>query len=43
MNYREHLEKKLEKLNLAISEINDYEFDKDKKRNINLELLSNIE
>ena len=43
MNYREHLEKKLEKLNLAISETNDYEFDKDKKRNINLELLSNIE
>ena len=31
MNYREDLEIKLEKVILAISEINDCEFDKDKK------------
>ena len=43
MNYREDLKIKLEKVNLAISEINDCEFDKEKKRNIKLELLSNIE
>ena len=32
MNYREDLEIKLQKVNLALTEIDDYEFDTDKQR-----------
>ena len=42
MNYREDLEIKLQKVNLAIAEINDCEFDTDKQRNLKLEILSKI-
>ena len=42
MNYREDLEIKLQKVNLAIAEINDCEFDTDKKRKLKLEILSKI-
>ena len=42
MNYREDLEIKLQKINLAIAEINDCEFDTDKQRNLKLEILSKI-
>ena len=42
MNYREDLEIKLQKVNLAIAEINDCEFDTDKQRKIKLEILSKI-
>ena len=42
MNYREDLEIKLQKVNLAIAEINDCEFDTDKQRKLKLEILSKI-
>ena len=42
MNYREDLEIKLQKVNLAIAEINDCKFDTDKQRNLKLEILSKI-
>ena len=42
MNYKEDLEIKLQKVNLAIAEINDYEFDTDKQRKLKLEILSKI-
>ena len=42
MNYKEDLEIKLQKVNLAIAEINDCEFDTDKQRNLKLEILSKI-
>ena len=42
MNYREDLELKLQKVNLAIAEVNDYAFDTDKKRKLKLDILSKI-
>ena len=42
MNYREDLELKLQKVNLAIAEVNDCEFDTDKQRNLKLDILSKI-
>ena len=42
MNYREDLELKLQKVNLAIAEVNDYAFDTDKKRKLILDILSKI-
>ena len=42
MNYREDLEIKLQRVNLAIAEINDCEFDTDKQRKLKLEILSKI-
>ena len=42
MNYREDLEIKLQKVNLAIAEINDCEFDTEKQRELKLEILSKI-
>ena len=42
MNYKEDLEIKLQKVNLAIAEINDFNFDTDKQRNLKLEILSKI-
>ena len=42
MNYGEDLDIKLQKVNLAIAEINDCEFDTDKQRNLKLEILSKI-
>tara|TARA_B100000575_G_scaffold209484_1_gene170658 strand:+ start:88 stop:261 length:174 start_codon:yes stop_codon:yes gene_type:complete len=42
MNYKEDLDIKLQKVNLAIAEINDYEFDTDKQRKLKLEILSKI-
>ena len=42
MNYREDLEIKPQKVNLAIAEINDCKFDTDKQRNLKLEILSKI-
>ena len=42
MNYREDLEIKLQKVNLAIAEINDSEIDTDKQRKLKLEILSKI-
>ena len=42
MNYKEDLEIKLQKVNLAIAEINDCEFDTDKQRKLKLEILSKI-
>ena len=42
MNYKEDLEIKLQKVNLAVAEINDCEFDTDKQRNLKLEILSKI-
>ena len=42
MNHREDLEIKLQKVNLAIAEINDCEFDTDKQRKLKLEILSKI-
>tara|TARA_B100000900_G_scaffold116354_1_gene97975 strand:+ start:358 stop:531 length:174 start_codon:yes stop_codon:yes gene_type:complete len=42
MNYREDLEIKLQKVNLAIAEINDYEFDTDKQRKLKLDVLTTI-
>ena len=42
MNYREDLEIKLQKVNLAIAEINDYEQNTDKQRKLKLEILSKI-
>ena len=42
INYKEDLEIKLQKVNLAIAEINDCEFDTDKQRNLKLEILSKI-
>jgi len=42
MNYKEDLEIKLQKVNLAIAETNDCKFDTDKQRNLKLEILSKI-
>ena len=42
MNYKEDLDIKLQKVNLAIAEINDCEFDTDKQRKLKLEILSKI-
>ena len=42
MNYKEDLGIKLQKVNLAIAEINDCEFDTDKQRKLKLEILSKI-
>ena len=42
MNYREDLELKLQKVNLAIAEVNDYAFNTDKKRKLKLDILSKI-
>jgi len=42
MNYREDLELKLQKVNLAMAEVNDYAFDSDKKRKLKLNILSKI-
>ena len=42
MNYREDLEIKLQKVNLAIAEINDSEFDTDNQKKLKLEILSKI-
>ena len=42
MNYREDLELKLQKVNLAIAEVNDFEFDTDKQRKLKLDILSKI-
>ena len=42
MNYREDLELKLQKVNLAIAEVNDCEFDTDKQRKLKLDILSKI-
>ena len=42
MNYKEDLSIKLQKVNLAIAEINAYEFDTDKQRKLKLEILSKI-
>ena len=42
INFKEDLEIKLQKVNLAIAEINDCEFDTDKQRNLKLEILSKI-
>ena len=42
MNYKEDLDLKLQKVNLAIAEINDYEFDHDKQKMLKLEILSKI-
>ena len=42
MNYKEDLEINLQKVNLAIAEINDCEFDTDKQRKLKLEILSKI-
>ena len=42
MNYREDLELKLQKVNLAIAEVNDYAFDTDRKRKLKLDILSKI-
>ena len=42
MNYREDLELKLQKVNLAIAEINECEFDTYKQRKLKLDILSKI-
>ena len=42
MNYREDLELKIQKVNLAIAEVNDYAFNTDKKRKLKLDILSKI-
>ena len=42
MNYREDLEIKLQKVNLAIAEINDSQFDTAKQRKLKLDILSKI-
>ena len=42
MNYREDLEIKLQKVNLAIAEIDDCEYDEVKQRKLKLEILSKI-
>ena len=42
MYYREKIEINLQKVTLAIAEINDYDFDADKKRKLKLEILSKI-
>ena len=42
MNYREDLELKLQKVNLAIAEINESEFDTYKQRKLKLDILSKI-
>tara|TARA_Y100001933_G_scaffold77521_1_gene78737 strand:+ start:1117 stop:1299 length:183 start_codon:yes stop_codon:yes gene_type:complete len=42
MNFREDLELKLQKVNLAIAEINECKFDTDKQRKLKLEILSKI-
>ena len=42
INFKEDLEIKLQKVNLAIAEINDCEFDTDKQRKLKLEILSKI-
>ena len=42
MNYKEDLDIKLQKVNLAIAEINDCDFDTDKQRKLKLEILSKI-
>tara|TARA_Y100001978_G_C23318219_1_gene257097 strand:- start:197 stop:370 length:174 start_codon:yes stop_codon:yes gene_type:complete len=42
MNYKEDLDIKLQKVNLAIAEINDCEFDTHKQRKLKLEILSKI-
>ena len=42
INFKEDLEIKLQKVNLAIAEINDFNFDTDKQRNLKLEILSKI-
>ena len=39
MNYKEDLDIKLQKVNLAIAEINDYEFDTDKQRKLKLKII----
>ena len=42
MNYREDLELKLQKVNLAIAEINECKFDTYKQRKLKLDILSKI-
>ena len=42
MNYKKDLDIKIQKVNLAIAEINDCEFDTDKQRKLKLEILSKI-
>jgi len=42
MNYREDLELKLEKVNLAIAEVNECDLDEDKQRGLKLEFLKKI-
>ena len=42
MNYKKDLDIKLQKVNLAIAEINHCEFDTDKQRKLKLEILSKI-
>ena len=42
MNYREELELKLQKVNLAIAEVNDFEFDTDKQRKLKLDILTKL-
>jgi len=42
MNYKEDLDIKLQKVNLAIAEINECQFDTHKQRKLKLEILSKI-
>ena len=42
MNYREDLELKLEKVNLAIAEVNECDLDEDKQRGLKLDILKKL-